>query len=158
MGRPTCTSTIDLVVDSRTFYVSRRVLQHCERAYIVWLAKILPVHRHPSDVASTDVSPTVAELMKQRETAIENRGLSIAAHDFRTARPYSYEENRLNKLLQNSHEKSVEHSKILCRQSCCKARQWLRRRILVNPMIVFRYCSCSGAQHGSTNRDRIDLR
>ena len=61
----------------------------------MWLAKILPVHCHPSDVvASTDVSPTVAELMKQRETAIENMVASIAAQDFRAARWYSYEENR----------------------------------------------------------------
>jgi hypothetical protein len=81
----------------------------------MWLAKILPVHRPPSDVvASTDVSPTVAELMKQRETAIENMVASIAAQDFRAARRYSCEENRPNKLLQNlQNEKSVEHRKIV---------------------------------------------
>ena len=82
----------------------------------MWLAEILAVDRHPSDVvASTDVSPTVAELMKQRETAIENMVASIAAQDFRAARRYSYEENRLNKLLQNlQNEKSVEHREIVC--------------------------------------------
>jgi hypothetical protein len=82
----------------------------------MWLAKLLAVHRQPSDVVtSTDVSPTVAEPMKQRETATENMVASIAAHDFRTARRYSYEDSRLNKLLQNlQNEKSVEHRKIVC--------------------------------------------
>jgi hypothetical protein len=116
MGRAACTPTIDLVVDSRTWLCSSRALQHCERAYTTWLAKILPVHRHPSEVAaSTNLSPTVAELMKQRETAIENMVASIAAQDGRAAWRHSHEENRLNKLLRNlQNEKSVEHSKIVC--------------------------------------------
>jgi hypothetical protein len=116
MGRATCTPTIDLVVDSRTFYVLAEFFSIAKGPCTMWLAKLLPVYCHPSDVvASTDVSPTVARLMKQRETAIENMVASIAAHDFRTARRYSYEENRLNKLLQNlQNKKSVEHSKIVC--------------------------------------------
>jgi hypothetical protein len=85
-------------------------------AYPMWLAKILPVHRHRSDVvAATDASPTLAELMKHRETAIKNMVASIATHDFINARRYSYEAHRLNNLLQNlQNGKSVEHSEIIC--------------------------------------------
>src|ERR1700733_724367 len=116
MGRAACTPTIDLVVDSRTWLCSSRALQHCERAYTTWLAKILPVHRRPSeDAASTHLSPTVAELMKQCEKAIENMIALITAPARRAAWRHSHEENRLNKLLRNlQNEKSVEHSKIVC--------------------------------------------
>jgi hypothetical protein len=92
-------------------------------AYTMWLEKIPPIDRQPSefaavassDVSSTDVSVTVAELKNQRETAIQKMVASIATHDFISARRYSYEETRLANLLQNlPNEKSVWHSEIFC--------------------------------------------
>jgi hypothetical protein len=91
-------------------------------AYTMWLEKIPPIDRQPSQsaaIASTDVSITVAELKNQRETAIQKMVASIATHDFISARRYSYEETRLANLLQKSqNEKSVGHSEIFCRQDC----------------------------------------
>jgi hypothetical protein len=87
-------------------------------AYTMWLEKIPPLDRQLSesevvastDISSTDVSGTIAELMNQREAAIQKMVTCIATHDFVHARRYSYEETRLTNLLQKlQNEKSVEH-------------------------------------------------
>lgn len=66
----------------------------------MWLAKILTVNSSPSvteDVTGTPV--TIAELNRQRQTAIRKMVASIAKHDFLNARRYSYEEVRLKRIL-----------------------------------------------------------
>lgn len=92
-------------------------------ANTMWLEKIPPIDRQPSqsaavdstDVSSADVSVTVAELKNQRATAIQKMVASIATHDFISARRYSYEETRLANLLQNlQNEKSVGQWEIFC--------------------------------------------
>jgi hypothetical protein len=70
----------------------------------MWLAKILSVKRNPSRSEAVDTTGTpltIAELSKQRDTAIKNMVASIAAHDFMNARRYSDEETRIKRILQD---------------------------------------------------------
>jgi hypothetical protein len=71
-------------------------------AYIMWLAKILGVHRKSLSQEATTLSfepLTVAEATKRRDAAIKNMVASIAKHDFSSARQHSYEEMRLQNLI-----------------------------------------------------------
>jgi hypothetical protein len=71
-------------------------------ACIMWLARILTLHRNsaPSQAEDAAFTPvTVAELNSQRQTAIKRMVASIATHDFLNARRYSYEEVRLKRII-----------------------------------------------------------
>jgi hypothetical protein len=69
-------------------------------ACIMWLAKILTRNPSPSEAADATCTPvTIAELNRQRQTAIGKMVSSIAKHDFLNARRYSYEETRLSRVL-----------------------------------------------------------
>jgi hypothetical protein len=71
-------------------------------AYIMWFAKILGLNRKSESQEATTSSfeaLTVAEATKRRDAAIKNMVASIAKHDFRSARQYSYEETRLKNLI-----------------------------------------------------------
>jgi hypothetical protein len=73
-------------------------------AYIMWFAKFLGVNRKSlsQEATTSSFEPlTVAEAAKQRDAAIKNMVASIATHDFRSARQYSYEETRLKNLIRD---------------------------------------------------------
>ena len=73
-------------------------------ACIMWLARIRTLNVNPAPTeaeGASCASVTVAELNRQRQTAIKEMVTSIARHDFLNARRYSYEEVRLKRILRD---------------------------------------------------------
>ena len=70
-------------------------------ATIMWVAKILPVHRAESFSDASGETLSLAEVVSRRDAAIKNMVAAIGQHDFSNARRYSYEEARLQRLFED---------------------------------------------------------
>jgi len=70
----------------------------------MWWQGLLPGYHKPAEGQEMDLAGdpvSIAEVAKQRGTAIEKMMAAIARHDFIEARRYSYQEARLQKLGQD---------------------------------------------------------
>jgi hypothetical protein len=80
-------------------------------AYLMWLGRIVSMNRKPvpaQETGSLSPSLTLADAIRERDSAIKNMVAAIANHDFSNARHYSEEEVRFKTYIENLQAQSGE--------------------------------------------------
>jgi hypothetical protein len=80
-------------------WLANEFLSIVKGAHTMWLTRILPFQRNSSFSDAPEASLTIADVTRQRHTAIKAMCEAITKHDFISARRHSNEEARLKHLL-----------------------------------------------------------